>query len=94
MILTGSLVVTGDDLAAASKARKRQEPILLPVVFPTSFAAPPAIMLGLTAFTGGGEPFEFAFHAENVTASGFDLALTARRSWIDTFTVGWTAIEA
>jgi hypothetical protein len=92
-IQTGSIRIGRDELRAASKARKLGEAIRIPVAFPEPFAATPVIILGVTAFTGGGEGFEFAFEAEAVTPAGFDLAYRGRYSWIDTLTIGWTAIQ-
>jgi hypothetical protein len=93
-IQSGSIRVGTEELRAASKARKAGEAIRIPVAFAVPFATAPAVLLGLTAFTGGGEAFEFAFEADAVTAVGFELVYRGRSSWIDALTISWTAIPA
>ncbi|HEY0265068.1 MAG TPA: H-type lectin domain-containing protein [Granulicella sp.] len=98
MTCTGSLRIEfkAKDFASLLAQAKRagDSPVVLPVTFPRQFSSLPCVLLGVSGFDGGGEAFRFRFEPANVTETGFDLLLFARRSWIDSIDISWLATDA
>ncbi|WP_263381699.1 H-type lectin domain-containing protein [Granulicella arctica] len=96
MTLTGSLQIdlNTSEFAHLRRSRSDNPPLSLPVTFPRTFATPPVVMLGLTGFHGGGDPFNFRFEPSQVTDGGFNVVLSTNRNWVESLQISWIATDA
>ncbi|WP_446742509.1 H-type lectin domain-containing protein [Silvibacterium acidisoli] len=94
MTCSGTLHVDSKDFKSEGSFRREPDsPAVFHITFSKPFPQPPSILLSLTGFSGGGEAFRFRFEPINITEAGFDIQLSARRSWIDSLDISWLAME-
>ena len=66
-----------------------------PVHFATAFAHTPAVVLGLVGITNADQGMYFTADAANLTAAGFDIAVTVTpANGVQTLTFHWLATDA
>jgi H-type lectin domain len=96
MTCTGSLRIDfkSEGLAGLSTKRVGDSPVVLSVTFPRQFSNRPCVQLGVSGFDGGGDAFHFRFEPANITQTGFDILLFARRNWMDSLEISWLATDA